>query len=85
MGRNGAGKSTLIKLLTGETVPNEGQVWKHPNLRIGYVAQYAFHHLEEHAKDTPAHYLRWRYQGGEDREVLLKSMRKLNENDLAAI
>lgn len=45
-GPNGAGKSTMIKLLTGETEPNSGEVWKHPNLRIAYVAQHAFHHLE---------------------------------------
>lgn len=45
-GPNGAGKSTMIKLLTGETEPNTGEVWKHPNLRIAYVAQHAFHHLE---------------------------------------
>lgn len=44
---NGAGKSTLIKMLTGETQPNEGSVWKHPNTRVAYVAQHAFHHLEQ--------------------------------------
>ena len=40
VGPNGAGKSTLIKVLTGETEPTEGAVWKHPNLRIAYVAQH---------------------------------------------
>jgi elongation factor 3 len=44
---NGAGKSTLIKLLTGEMQPQEGAVWKHPNTRLAYVAQHAFHHLEK--------------------------------------
>lgn len=47
-GPNGAGKSTLIKVLTGEVEPTSGTVWKHPNLRIAYVAQHAFHHLEKH-------------------------------------
>jgi len=46
-GANGAGKSTMIKLLTGELEPLEGTVWKHPNLRMAYVAQHAFHHIEE--------------------------------------
>ena len=41
IGANGAGKSTLIKLLTGETIPQEGRVEKHPNLRIGYIKQHA--------------------------------------------
>jgi ATPase subunit of ABC transporter with duplicated ATPase domains len=47
MQANGAGKSTLIKLLTGEMQPQEGAVWKHPNTRMAYVAQHAFHHLEK--------------------------------------
>ncbi|KAJ2962338.1 hypothetical protein NQZ79_g2466 [Umbelopsis isabellina] len=75
LGANGAGKSTMIKLLTGEMVPQEGVVWRHPNLRIGYVAQHAFHHLEQHLEKTPNEYLIWRYQGGEDREVLEKETR----------
>ena len=47
IGANGAGKSTMIKLLTGELEPQEGVVWKHPNLRVAYVAQHAFHHIEQ--------------------------------------
>lgn len=39
LGPNGSGKSTLVKLLVGETEPTTGEVWKHPNLVIGYVAQ----------------------------------------------
>ncbi|KAF9551678.1 hypothetical protein EC957_006571 [Mortierella hygrophila] len=72
IGPNGAGKSTMIKLLTGETYPQEGTVWRHPNLRIGYVAQHAFHHLEQHLEKTPNAYIQWRYQGGADREILEK-------------
>ncbi|TPX57134.1 hypothetical protein PhCBS80983_g04005 [Powellomyces hirtus] len=82
IGPNGAGKSTMIKVLTGEAIPQEGQVWKHPNLRIGYVAQHAFHHLDQHLEKTPNQYIQWRYQSGEDREVLEKESRKLNEQDL---
>lgn len=53
IGPNGAGKSTIVKLLTGETEPQEGVVWKHPNLRVAYVAQHAFHHVEQHLEKTP--------------------------------
>lgn len=61
LGRNGAGKSTLIKLITGETLPTTGKVWRHPNLRIAYVAQHAFHHIEDHLEKTPSQYLWWRF------------------------
>ena len=57
VGPNGAGKSTLIKLLTGETVPQEGTVHKHPALRVGYVAQHAFHHINQHLDKTAVQYM----------------------------
>lgn len=81
LGPNGAGKSTLIKLLTGELVPQEGKVEKHPNLRIGYIAQHALQHVNEHKEKTANQYLQWRYQFGDDREVLLKESRKISQEE----
>jgi elongation factor 3 len=73
VGENGAGKSTMIKLLVGEIEPQVGEVWKHPNARIAYVAQHAFHHIESHLTQTPNEYIRWRYaNNGEDKESLVK-------------
>lgn len=72
VGENGAGKSTMIKVLTGEAVPQQGDVWKHPNARVAYVAQHAFHHIEKHLDKTPNEYIRWRYANGEDKESLVK-------------
>jgi elongation factor 3 len=57
VGPNGAGKSTLVKLLTGEQVPQEGSVSKHPALRVGYVAQHAFHHINQHLTKTAVQYM----------------------------
>ncbi|KAG2488592.1 hypothetical protein HYH03_012911 [Edaphochlamys debaryana] len=79
LGPNGAGKSTLIKVLTGETEPTSGTVWKHPNLRIAYVAQHAFHHLEKHLDKTPNEYIQWRFAPGEDREAQEKETRLTEE------
>ncbi|KAH3903500.1 probable [NU+] prion formation protein 1 [Saccharomycodes ludwigii] len=81
LGPNGAGKSTLIKLLTGELVPDSGKVEKHPNLRIGYIAQHALQHVNEHKEKTANQYLQWRYQFGEDREVVLKESRKISQQE----
>jgi elongation factor 3 len=82
IGRNGAGKSTVIKLLTGEMEPNIGKVWKHPNCRVAYVAQHAFHHIEQHLEKTPNQYILWRYQGGGDKEALAKSTVVPTEEEL---
>jgi len=57
IGPNGAGKSTIIKILTGELVADEGSVYRHPNMRVAYVAQHAFHHLERHQDKTPNEYI----------------------------
>ncbi|KAI8884120.1 hypothetical protein K501DRAFT_285021 [Backusella circina FSU 941] len=81
VGPNGAGKSTMIKLLTGETIPQTGVVWRHPALRIGYVAQHAFHHLNQHLDQTPTDYLQWRYSTGEDKEVAEKETRIWTEDE----
>lgn len=82
VGPNGAGKSTMIKLLTGETIPQTGTVWRHPALRIGYVAQHAFHHLNQHLEKTPTDYLQWRYSTGEDKEVAEKETRAWSADEL---
>jgi elongation factor 3 len=63
----------MIKVLTGEVVPQTGDVWRHPNARVAYVAQHAFHHIEAHLSKTPNEYIRWRYANGEDKESLVKA------------
>jgi hypothetical protein len=58
---------TLIKIITGEHKSSTGTVWRHPNLRMAYVAQHAFHHLEEHLDTTPLKYMFKRFGLGEDK------------------
>lgn len=83
VGENGAGKSTMIKLLVGEIEPQTGDVWKHPNARIAYVAQHAFHHIENHLNKTPNEYIRWRYANqGEDKESLVKVTMQFSEEEI---
>lgn len=82
VGANGAGKSTMIKLLTGELEATAGSVVKNPNLRFAYVAQHAFHHIEQHLSKTPNEYIQWRYAGGEDKEAMNKSTAKISDEEL---
>lgn len=82
IGENGAGKSTMIKLLVGEVEPQIGDVWKHPNARVAYVAQHAFHHIESHLDKTPNEYIRWRFaNNGEDKESLVKVTLQFSEEE----
>ncbi|CAK4081420.1 unnamed protein product [Aphanomyces euteiches] len=72
IGANGAGKSTLIKMIVQETSPDgEGEMWKHHNLRVAYVAQHSLHHVEQHLDSSPVEYIQWRFggPGGIDREL----------------
>jgi zinc transport system ATP-binding protein len=39
IGPNGAGKTSLLKILLGLHPPTEGQLWRRPGLRIGYMPQ----------------------------------------------
>jgi elongation factor 3 len=70
IGANGAGKSTAIKVFVGEMMPQEGSIWKAAGLRLAYVAQHAFHHLEKHMDKTACQYIMWRFAGNDDKESL---------------
>merc|ERR1711981_428402 len=70
VGPNGAGKSTMIKCLLGELKPTTGNIMKVQGCRIAYMAQHAFHHLEEHLDKSATQYVLNRFAGGEDNESL---------------
>ena len=39
IGVNGAGKSTLLRILAGQEEPDQGEIFRQPGLRIGFLAQ----------------------------------------------
>merc|ERR1712048_1278776 len=81
-GKNGEGKSTAIKLLTGENIPQEGSVYKHPSVRLGYLAQHSFDTINNHPEKTANEYIRWRFEiPGEDREANKKKSTTLTEEE----
>jgi len=82
VGANGAGKSTAIKLLIGELKPEQGKITRHQNMRLAYVAQHAFHHLEKHMDKTAVDYILWRFAGADDRESLENQNKEDVEDDI---
>ena len=84
IGANGAGKTTAIKVFVGEMMPQQGTIWKAAGMRMGYVAQHAFHHLEKHMNETPAQYIMWRFAGNDDKESLEFKSDKLSVDEETA-
>jgi ATP-binding cassette subfamily F protein uup len=39
IGRNGGGKSSLLRIMAGETNPDDGKIWRTPALKLAYVPQ----------------------------------------------
>jgi elongation factor 3 len=85
VGVNGAGKSTLVKLMVGELEPDQGLIERHPNLRVAYVAQHAFAHIEDHLNMTPVEYIMWRYRGGSDKEMVQKDANTMSKEEIDAL
>merc|ERR1712232_45576 len=73
VGPNGAGKSTLLNLLCGEITPcggpdggTGGEMIKHRNLRLAYIAQHHLFHLHDFINSPPYVYIQRRFQNGWD-------------------
>ena len=85
IGPNGAGKSTLVNVLTGELIPTSGDVYQHENIRIAYIKQHAFAHIDNHLDKTPSEYIQWRFQTGEDRETMDRANKIVTDEDEKAM
>lgn len=88
LGANGAGKTTLIKMIVGETLPtniNESKLYIHHNLRIAYVSQHAFYHVEQHLEDSPAQYIQWRFKHAYDEEKIQSETYRITKEEQEAI
>ena len=77
------GKTTLLKLLVGDLQPIEGvgEVWKHHNLRVAYIAQHSMHHLEDHVESSPLAYIQDRFYLGRDKELAKLATLALDDSE----
>jgi elongation factor 3 len=60
-------------MLVGETQPSNKdscKLYMHHNLRVAYVSQHAFFHIENHLEDAPAAYIQWRFKDAYDKEKI---------------
>ena len=78
IGPKGAGKSTQVNVLTCKLV---GNVYKHPNIRIAYIKQHAYAHVDNHLDKAPSEYIQWRFHAGEDRETMDRANTKITKED----
>jgi elongation factor 3 len=88
IGANGAGKTTLVKMIVGDTQPsNNGdcRFFIHHNLRIAYVSQHAFYHVEQHIEDSPVSYIQWRFKDGFDKEKIESEAYRITPEEQKAI
>jgi len=88
VGPNGSGKTTLVKMIVGETQPsNIGacRMYIHHNLRVAYVSQHAFFHVEKHLEDAPASYIQWRFKDAYDKEKIQSEAYRIDEVEQKAI
>jgi elongation factor 3 len=84
VGANGAGKTTLIKMLVGETQPSNpagSKLFIHHNLRVAYVSQHAFFHVEQHLEEAPAAYIQWRFKDAYDKEKINSEMYRISPEE----
>ena len=71
-------------MLVGETQPsNVGacKLYIHHNLRIAYVSQHAFFHVEQHLEDAPAAYIQWRFKHAYDKEKIGSEAYRIGEEE----
>uniref|UniRef100_A0A6U3TRP6 ABC transporter domain-containing protein n=2 Tax=Ditylum brightwellii TaxID=49249 RepID=A0A6U3TRP6_9STRA len=88
LGANGAGKTTLVKMMVGDTQPtNIGncRLFIHHNLRVAYVSQHAFFHVEQHMEESPAAYIQWRFKDAYDKEKIQSASFKISDEEQQAI
>ena len=66
-------------------ISTSGDNYTHENIRIAYIKQHAFAHIDNHLEKTTSEYIQWRFQTGEDRETMDRANTKITEGDEQAM
>jgi ATP-binding cassette subfamily F protein uup len=74
LGRNGAGKSTFLRLLGGQILPDGGEIWRQPEMRVAWLDQ----ELPEAPGQTVYDYVA---DGLADVAALIKEFHHLTESE----
>lgn len=75
-------------MIVGDTTPSnptECRFFIHHNLRIAYVSQHAFYHVEQHTENSPVAYFQWRYKDGFDKEKIESEAYRITPEEQKAI
>ena len=85
--RTGAASRRSSRCSSARRSPDEGcpEVYRHQNCRIAYVAQHAFHHIEQHLEMSPVEYIQWRFSGGLDKEQQAMEAAQMSEEEKAQL
>ena len=63
---------------------NTGDLYKHQNLRVAYIAQHSMQHLEQSLSETPVTYIQKRFFKGRDKETAKQVTMLLTPEDIEA-
>lgn len=77
-----------MKMIVGDSQPSnlgECKFFIHHNLRVAYVAQHSFHHVEQHLEESPAAYIQWRFKDAYDKEKLESAGYRISDEEQKAI
>ena len=75
-------------MIVGDTQPSnptDSRFFIHHNLRIAYVSQHAFYHVEQHIEDSPVSYIQWRFKEGFDKEKIESEAYRITPEEQKAI
>ena len=75
VGPNGSGKSTLMRLVGSNGRPDnswkKGELWVHPNIRVGHLTQYSVEELERHSDMTVVEYAEQYLRSGSSSSAII--------------